>query len=712
MHFNLYSIPVFAAGAIMLSLAFLTRKYWLNPGIRCFSLLMIAGAVYSIFYAFEILSVNLQLVVTFYKLEYIGIPLIPAFYLLFAIRYTGKIENLNLLTILAIFAIPFITILLVFTNPWHELFISNGHMENHGLFSTYAFSPGYGYWLQQLYYIFTIVLSFILFLRMWLNSAPAFRKQISTILIASFVPFIVYIIYLTGNFPFGLDPVPFAFAITGLIVYSGLTKLQLFSLVPLARNMLFEKIPDAVIVFDEQMRIVDCNQAATAMLKIKPWQMGKPASEILSRQPKILSFIVEGDSEDSPVLLDLTANGINLFIEPECSPLLDKAKNIRGKMLMLRNVTRQRQSEIIRREAEEKFRLIFENAPIGVVYYDKEGVIKVCNDYFVKIIGSSQKDLIGLNCFQLPDKEVVKALTDALNGKTGHFEGTYHSFTGNKSTPVKAIFRAIYNEDGIAQGGFGIVEDITERKKAEDRIRKKNDELQQLNAEKDRFFSIIAHDLRGPFTAFLGYTELMIDETDNLSNEELRSFAIQIRKSALSLFGLLENLLEWSRLQQQSYEMQLQAIYLNKIVADSLYFLEENAGRKQIDIQNKIASNLQVVVDERMISSVFRNLISNAIKFTPRNGSITIDARPIPGKMIEVKVSDNGIGIEKRNIEKLFKIDQKTGLPGTDDEPSTGLGLILCREFIEKHNGSIWVESQAGKGSDFYFTIPSGNESD
>lgn len=711
MYFNVYSIPVFIAGLIMLSLVAMTYRYRNNPGMKSFLLLMLAGAVYSIFYAFEILSVNLHLVATFYKLEYLGIPFIPAFYLLFAIRYSGKQETLNISAITAIMAIPVTTILLVFTNSGHQLFISNGHLDEQGLFTTYAFTPGVGYWLHQTYTIFTIAVSFVLFLKMWLNSAPAFRKQISTILVASFVPFIVYIVYLLNAFPFGLDPVPFAFALTGLIIYSGLTYFKLFNLAPLARKLLFEKIPNAVIVFDDHMRMVDCNQAATDLLKINPSQMGEPAKEALKDWPQIIYYIYQSTATGEPDILDIGSNGNKLFLEPLCSALLDKDHKVRGKMLILHDVTQQRKSEIKRREIEEKFRLIFESAPLGVVYFDEGGVIRVCNDVFVSIIGSSREKLIGLNCLNLPDNQVVKALTDALNGKTGYFEGDYHSYTANKSTQLKALFQGIYTEDGRLQGGFGIIEDITERKEAEIKIRKKNEELQKLNAEKDRFFSIIAHDLRGPFSAFLGYTELMIDETENLSTDELRSFAIQIRKSALSLFALLENLLEWSRLQQQSFTMQPENLNPHQLAINCMHILEENAKKKELSIHNNIPVKLQAYGDEKMISSVLRNLISNAIKFTHRYGKISIDASDTTNNSIEISVRDNGIGIEKSNVDKLFRIDQKTGLPGTEDEPSTGLGLILCREFVEKHKGRIWVESEPGIGSDFHFTLPANKES-
>lgn len=236
-------------------------------------------------------------------------------------------------------------------------------------------------------------------------------------------------------------------------------------------------------------------------------------------------------------------------------------------------------------------------------------------------------------------------------------------------------------------------------------ISDKNKKLADANSEKDRFFSIIAHDLRSPFNAFLGFTELMTDESFDLTKEEMRSYAQEIRKSALLLFGLLENLLEWSRLQRNIITIEKKHHSLKKIIAMSMNAVKENAAKKEISISMDVEETLSVYVDDKMLQSVFRNLLSNAIKFTPRGGKINISA----GKKTteaEVVVSDTGIGIKPEVMEKLFRLDETVSTSGTEGEPSTGLGLILCHEFIEKHQGKIWAESSYGNGSAFHFTIP------
>lgn len=232
-----------------------------------------------------------------------------------------------------------------------------------------------------------------------------------------------------------------------------------------------------------------------------------------------------------------------------------------------------------------------------------------------------------------------------------------------------------------------------------------NAQLAAANAEKDRFFSIIAHDLRSPFNAFLGFTELMTDDAFELTKEEMKSYAGDIRKSALLLFGLLENLLEWSRLQRNVTRLEKQPIPLKRIVSMSLNTLMENALKKDISINLAIDETIVVFADDKMMQSVFRNLISNAIKFTPRGGSVAIMAARQDGGVLAT-VSDTGVGIKPAALPKLFSIDENVSSSGTEGEPSTGLGLILCAEFIQKHAGKIWVESSEGKGSKFFVFIP------
>ncbi|MDP3148538.1 MAG: CHASE domain-containing protein [Ignavibacteria bacterium] len=249
----------------------------------------------------------------------------------------------------------------------------------------------------------------------------------------------------------------------------------------------------------------------------------------------------------------------------------------------------------------------------------------------------------------------------------------------------------------------------TERKREELIIQQQNDQLQELNATKDKFFSIIAHDLRSPFQGFLSMTEMMVENIGDFSEEELVKYLGELNKSTQNLYKLLQNLLDWAQLKKGSFDFTPKEFSLSATVSACIEHINKRAIQKGITIITEVAEDQKVFVDERMINSIFGNLLSNAVKFTRSEGKVTVKANNLSNGMVEISVEDSGVGMSERTLNKLFKIDEKVGSKGTDGELSTGLGLLLCKEFIEKHSGKIWVESEEGKGSTFNFTLP-GNE--
>jgi signal transduction histidine kinase len=247
--------------------------------------------------------------------------------------------------------------------------------------------------------------------------------------------------------------------------------------------------------------------------------------------------------------------------------------------------------------------------------------------------------------------------------------------------------------------------DITEKKKDEQRIRRKNDELQTINAEKDKFLSVVAHDLRSPLISFLGLTQIMSEELSSLSINEIQEMAHGMKKSADGLFGLLENLLEWSRLQRGLINFSPREFALKSKVLQIISSFQEQANAKEITVACEIGDDQNIFADENMLASVIRNLISNAIKFTAKSGKVSVSAMNSESG-VRMAISDTGIGMDENIRENLFQIDAHTSRQGTEGEPSSGLGLVICRDFVEKHGGKVWVESEEGKGSTFYFNIP------
>jgi PAS domain S-box-containing protein len=237
------------------------------------------------------------------------------------------------------------------------------------------------------------------------------------------------------------------------------------------------------------------------------------------------------------------------------------------------------------------------------------------------------------------------------------------------------------------------------------KLEESEQKLIKLNANKDKFFSIISHDLKGPFTGLLGITEMLVEDYDDFSDEEIKELIVGLHKSAKNGYELLEGLLEWSRLQRGAIEFKPTEINLSKVSDMILELSRPNAVRKNLTLESKIKINEIAYADENMVSTVIRNLIANAIKFTESGGRIEINSEKMDD-FVKVCITDDGIGISEEDIKKLFRIEIHHTTVGTNKEKGTGVGLILCKELIEKNHGKIWVESEFGKGSMFCFTLP------
>jgi signal transduction histidine kinase len=248
----------------------------------------------------------------------------------------------------------------------------------------------------------------------------------------------------------------------------------------------------------------------------------------------------------------------------------------------------------------------------------------------------------------------------------------------------------------------------TELQIINEKVKQQNSQLQALNATKDKFFSIIGHDLKGPLNSLSSFSGLLINHTESLSKEEIQMLAKDFDKSLKNLFVLLNNLLEWSRSQTGNIEFKPEDFDMTSLVKENKDLLCTQAKNKKISFLVEMNSSVKVKAHKHSLNTVIRNLISNAIKFTPEGGLIKLSLNQTNGNVL-VSVADTGVGMSPEVLAKLFRIDAKHTTRGTANETGTGLGLILCKDFVEKNGGNLWVESEEGKGSVFYFTVPSAN---
>jgi signal transduction histidine kinase len=236
-----------------------------------------------------------------------------------------------------------------------------------------------------------------------------------------------------------------------------------------------------------------------------------------------------------------------------------------------------------------------------------------------------------------------------------------------------------------------------------------NKELQEINATKDKFFSIIAHDLKNPFNNILASSNLLATCFDTMDPNHIIKSVAAINNSANSAYKLLENLLEWSRAQTGLIEFNQERTILKNNIDLACEITESIASNKNLSLDLDISQSIEVFADRNMLNTVLRNLITNALKYTNKGGVIKIRAYSQDNNII-VSVIDNGVGIDPAIMDNLFNISQKVSTTGTERETGTGLGLLLCKEFVEKHGGEIWVDSELGKGSEFKFTLPKYND--
>ncbi|MEI7499875.1 MAG: ATP-binding protein [Bacteroidota bacterium] len=353
---------------------------------------------------------------------------------------------------------------------------------------------------------------------------------------------------------------------------------------------------------------------------------------------------------------------------------------------------------------EKELKTLFGSMEDLIIVFNKNGEYKRIAPTNESLLVMPANDLIGKSLHQVFDKKQADVFTDAIRDSIATKKMIvldYPLEIGGKSLWFQARISRLSDDEVLF-----VAHDNTQKKLSDEILIRSELELQELNNTKDKFFSIIAHDLRSPFNVFLGYTEILAEDIDNMSRVELQQIARSMKISATQLYRLLENLLEWSRFQMKATSFDPVTFLLKPKVIDNMEFVMDSANKKEIEICYNIPDNLTCFADLHMFGSVIRNLTSNAVKFTQKGGKVTVSARKTEDNSVEVSISDTGIGMSSELKDKVFHHLEKLSRKGTDGEPSTGLGLILCKEFVEKHSGKIWVVSEEGNGSTFNFTLP------
>jgi len=524
---------------------------------------------------------------------------------------------------------------------------------------------------------------------------------------------------------FKVNGIPFFNKDGDLIGYRGInhdiTKLKEFetklSKERLMLKTLLESIPDLVWLKDPDGVYLACNPKFERLYGAGEDEIvGKTDCDFVSKE-LAESFRMkdkEAIAANKPLVnlewVTYADDGHCEFIETIKTPMYDSDGNLTAILGIARDITKHKQTLDALKESQSRLMIAMDIARLGTWEYDIATRKFTLDDRFFSIFGTSieeQGPIESIEHFfrkfihpddaERVDGEIRRALTANDPNQTFQVEHRFLRPNGEVRN-VLACFIVPKDEYGNPIKTYGVTQDITMVKKAEL-------ELKELNASKDKFFSIIAHDLKNPFNSIIGFSEMLTDEIGSGDQSAMENYARMINDSAVQTLRLLENLLEWANSQTGKIGFNPVQVNLSTLFREEFSVLKDIAAGKNIKLSSSFPENLIVVADRNMIKTILRNLISNAIKFTHKGGNVEVIVR-IDQEKVEFSVSDNGVGMNKENLAKLFRIDSNLSTRGTQNEKGTGLGLFLCKEFVEQHGGNIWAESEQGKGSTFSFTIP------
>lgn len=490
--------------------------------------------------------------------------------------------------------------------------------------------------------------------------------------------------------------------------------------------LLLNSAEEGIIETDINGNCVFCNSAALAMLGYSNLSelTGKNVHYLVHHTKKdgtpihydeclIQKTVLEGNKRHSDDEIFWTKQGTSFPVEYWVYPLIADNKNL-GSVVTFLNITERKRMEEELRVSEGRYRLLAENSKDVIWTMALDGTTTYISPAVEHLRGFTVEEAMRQPLDQIitPDSQTVvidylqRLFMAAESGlPLESFKGENEYYCKDGSTIwCEVIVYPVMESGGGLLSLLGVSRDITERKQYEAKLMEQADDLRELISTKDKFFSIIAHDLRSPFNGFLNLTKIMTDQF--LSNEELYEFITDLNTSAANLYELLENLLEWSQNQRGLTDFKPAVIKLQDTLSSALLAFWDLANNKEISIITNIPEELHVFADEKMLESTIRNLLSNALKFTPKGGQVLISAQTADSNKVIVSVKDTGIGMSQKMLGKLFRLEENVCRPGTEGETSCGLGLHLCKGFIEKNGGAIWVESKEGIGSTFNFSLP------
>ncbi len=480
---------------------------------------------------------------------------------------------------------------------------------------------------------------------------------------------------------------------------------------------IFEVASVGLAVVSTDGKIVETNNYLSSILghskeefitsHLKDFCLAVEATDVLSNIKKLTNKSI---SEFSSTINLFKVDGSTCLVRIKASPLLNETNNVENILIVINDLTKQINFEKELQNEKTVVDAIMDNLPDPIFFKDLEGKFtRVNKALLVKHGFESPDEIIGKTDYDLFDySHAEKSFNDELRvikekitlyGYIAKEEWKNGKVTWSLTTRLPLI------EQGKVIGTFGISRNVTDTVLAEENVKKTLEELKAVNTNKDKFFSIISHDLKSPFNGLLGITEILDSDYDELELDEIKEMIQIMHNLTVKVYDLLEGLLQWAQTQTGRMEYDFEKIDIYDKCEKVIELLITNANNKNIVLKNEVNKETFALADKQATLTVLRNLIANAIKFTKPEGTINIESE-IKDNMVYVSVTDSGIGMSNESINKLFKIEEHHTTIGTNYETGSGVGLLLCKELIEKQEGKIWAESEEGVGSKFTFTLP------
>lgn len=484
----------------------------------------------------------------------------------------------------------------------------------------------------------------------------------------------------------------------------------------LLRSVL-DTIPIAVYAKDNEGRKILTNKHDLMHSGVEAEEdvLGKKDSEIYSSDVSVVfmdddeKVLKEGSSIIHREESIIGSDGKKRIVLTSKVPMKDEKGNTIGLIGIGHDITELKNAHSALRQSEESFLSVANAAPFPVSVFTLDGVLLYANSHSLNLYQCTIDEVIDQNVahrfWVKPEMRTEWVRKLKKSGVVTDFEMQMQNLDGTQKYWVMTSGAIIYfkNQEAI----FASHHDITLKTETLDRIRESENRLKELNYSKDRFFSIIAHDLKSPFNAILGFSELLYQDYDDFNEQDRKRYIKNIFEASDNTYRLIQNLLDWSRLQLGRLEIRHDNVDISVSVNDTILLLKPIADAKNIRIVSEVKFNTMVLSDEDIIKTILRNLITNAIKFSHPGSSVHVSAKYISDEaQLIVSVKDAGIGLTLEEMDDLFRIDRKVQHLGTQDEKGTGLGLLLCKDFVQRLGGSIGVESVYGSGSNFYFKLP------